>query len=115
MDLSKNKKYIIIAVIIIAIIAFIWWKNKKKEEVKVTESVEEEKQTLFPKEEIMTSFPLQLGSKGPEVKKLQTWMLKNEGAQIKVDGIWGKETDAAVKKFLKLSQVNKEKYESLIK
>ena len=54
-----------------------------------------------------------MGSRGNEVKSLQSWLLKNEGSQIKVDGIWGKQTDAAVKKFLKTNNISKDKYTSM--
>jgi len=38
------------------------------------------------------------GSKGSEVKKLQK-TLNSQGAGLKVDGVWGPKTQAAVEKY----------------
>lgn len=111
---NKNKKtFIIIVVIILLIIVFIWWKNKSNPDDKKEEasgSLDNEKQTITNREDVMGVFPLKLGSRNPEVKKVQSLLLKNEGAQIKIDGVWGKETDAAIKRLLKVDQISEDRY-----
>ncbi len=128
MEPKQKKIILIIAVIVIAIVAFLYFKNKKKKEDESGSQQEPDpasnslgsilnssEKTPNPKgaADTMSVFPLKMGSRNPQVKNLQTWLLKNEGAQIKVDGVWGKETDAAVKKFLKLDNISKDKYASM--
>ncbi len=49
------------------------------------------------------SFPLKKGSCGKRVEQMQVWLLKKKGASFStwgIDGKWGDETDAIVKKFI---------------
>lgn len=52
-----------------------------------------------------TTFPLKKGSKGELVIQLQQ-VLNSKGANLKTDGDWGPLTDAAMKQYLGISQVN---------
>lgn len=119
----EKKTKILIGLFIAAILIglYLWWdkRNKRLEEGKAKDVVTPENiDTILKKDEAIkaaatSKFPLKMGSRSDEVKKLQIWMLKNEGFRGKIDGIWGPETDAAVKKFMKVSEISEEKYKSL--
>lgn len=108
----KEKKYLIIAVIIIiGIIIYTIWRKKQKGIASATDISNEAAPVILNEEKkVVSTFPLKIGSSGPEVKAIQAWLLKNEGAQIKVDGVWGKQTDAAVKRLLKIDGISQERY-----
>lgn len=65
------------------------------------------------------TFPLKRGSRGAFVKKMQQWMIDNKGTAATLpkygaDGIFGSETEAAVKKFLSQDGiVTQQKYNTL--
>jgi len=44
------------------------------------------------------NFPLKMGSRGNEVKKLQAWLNKMNGETLVTDGIFGRLTQSAVKR-----------------
>jgi len=44
------------------------------------------------------NFPLKMGSRGNEVKKLQAWLNKMNGEKLVTDGIFGRLTQSAVKR-----------------
>ncbi len=112
---AKNKKYWIIAILgLIAVVVLIIWR-KKNQELQKAEDVPNEAAPvkLNDQQKVVSTFPIKKGSTGPEVFKVQAWLLKNEGAQIKVDGIWGNETEKAVNKFLKVNGISEAKYKSM--
>lgn len=114
---AGNKKKIIIAIvaIVLLIVTYLWWKNKSQKDQSTDTSNSDTEKTPSPltADDTMSVFPLKMGSRNTQVKNLQAYLLKNEGSQIKVDGIWGNETDSAVKKYLKLDNISKDKYASL--
>lgn len=115
---AKEKKYWIIGILLfIAIVVFVIWRKKNQEQQKAQDvssnEAEPVKITEDKKVVPVSTFPLKMGSRGPEVFKLQAWMLRNEGSRAKVDGIWGKETEEAVKKYLKVNSISQEKYKSM--
>ncbi len=61
-----------------------------------------------------STFPLKMGSKGKEVEQLQAYLVRQYGAQFPlygVDGDWGPETDATVKRLLNRDNVSKDAYD----
>jgi hypothetical protein len=56
-------------------------------------------------------FPLQKGSSGKEVERLQIWLLRNHGWKGTVTGIYDTQTETLVKKSLKRDTVDKILYE----
>jgi hypothetical protein len=101
---AKTKKYLIwsaIALIVFIAIYFLFLKKDKEETIDLGEAV-------------IDPFPLKKGSRGKEVEQLQMYLLKEYGASFPmfgVDGIWGDETDANVKKFLNRDNISKEVYQ----
>lgn len=61
------------------------------------------------------TFPLKYGSTGKEVSNLQAYLNTANTAGIGVDGIWGPETEAAVKKYLGRTEISKELYDELMR
>jgi len=62
-------------------------------------------------------FPLQYGSRGDEVRKLQAWLNENKPSSfsdIVVDGVWGPKTDALVKQVLRVSTLDKNMFNTKI-
>lgn len=55
-------------------------------------------------------FPLQKGSSGKEVERLQIWLLRNHGWKGTVTGIYDTQTETLVKKSLKRDTVDKATY-----
>ena len=120
--MEKKRTWIIIGLLVLAISLYFWWKKRKEVAVatdvpdlsaqNIDKTLTTDSNIIAP---VVSKFPLKFGSRNDEVKKVQIWLLKNEGAQIKVDGIWGKETDAAVKKFLKKDSIEEGQYKSMIK
>jgi len=114
--MKKEHKIILGILAVVAIVAlYMWWKKKKEDKAEFKDNTENEKQPTPREGSVMGLFPLKFGSEGPEVKALQTWLFRNEGAQLKLDGIWGKETDAVVKRILKVSEITEDKYKKLMK
>src|SRR5690349_21531706 len=115
---SNNKKFLIVGIIIlIIIIAFIVWKKKQIQEEPLSKTLPGSNEAapvkLDENKKVVSTFPLKIGSVGPKVKALQAWLLKHEGAQIKINGDWDTKTDAAVKKFLKLDNITEAKYNAM--
>lgn len=114
--MDKEKKYWIIGILaLIALVVFVIWRKKNQELQKAEDAPNEaEPVKLTDDKKIVpvSPFPLKMGSRGPEVFKLQAWLLRNEGA-IKVDGVWGPETESKVRQSLKTSSVSEEKYKSM--
>ncbi len=116
--MDKNKKYIIIAaiVILIGIIAYYFYSKNKSEDTQLGVTGNNTDNTTSPevKSDVKSSvFPLVKGSKGDEVKQLQTFMLKNFGAQFPkygIDGKLGDETIANMLKFLHTDKATKEEF-----
>lgn len=57
------------------------------------------------------SFPLKLGSRGPRVERLQVWLMRNYGRWGKIDGIFGRETEAELKKRLNKTMLDEGTYQ----
>lgn len=58
-------------------------------------------------------FPLKYGSRGEEVKNLQRWLNDHviiPYALLTIDGIWGNNTDAAVRRTLNVTEVTEAWY-----
>jgi hypothetical protein len=55
-------------------------------------------------------FPLQKGSTGKEVERLQVWLLRNHGWKGSVTGIYDAQTETLVKKRLKKNAVDQATY-----
>ncbi|MCU0436725.1 MAG: peptidoglycan-binding protein [Raineya sp.] len=122
---NKGKKiifWVIIGIILLVLVLFFckMWKEKKKKEKREqniananiqevkTDGVQSEPipKTLPSYQEKTDGFPLSKGSVGKSVEQLQIYLLKNWGFQGKIDGKFGDETKAAVKKILGVEEVS---------
>ena len=56
-------------------------------------------------------WPLQPGSEGKEVERLQIWLLRNHGWQGPVTGLYDEQTDRLVRKRFKKTYLNRSNYE----
>ncbi len=56
-------------------------------------------------------FPLQKGSSGKEVERLQIWLLRNHGWKGTVTGMYDTQTETLVKKSLKKDTIDQTTYE----
>lgn len=81
---------------------------KESEELKIVEEA-----PVIKKEIISDEFPLQLGSKGNRVERLQVWLLRNYGYSSKVNSEFDEKTLALVKKHLKMDVIDEEIYNKL--
>ena len=64
------------------------------------------------------NFPLSFGSRGEEVKALQRYLLKIKSSVLPkygADGIWGKETEAAVKLVGLKNKIDYDYFQELVK
>jgi len=102
-----------IAGIVIAIVAYVIWRKSTMVYPVATDSNEAVAVTLDENKKVVSVFPITLGSEGQEVRNIQAWLLRNEGAQIKVDGVWGRETNSAVGRLMGLKEITAEKYKSM--
>jgi LPXTG-motif cell wall-anchored protein len=59
---------------------------------------------------VKSDFPLQIGSRGENVKKLQTYLNQKVNAGLVVDGIFGAKTAEAVKKAIGTDKVSQEMF-----
>jgi hypothetical protein len=127
MEAAKNKKVILIVSIIalVGLALYLWW--KKKQDVQKAEDItpppsgqdipvtKQSNTNTTPKK---STFPLEAGSKGKEVKQLQAYLLK-QGAQFPlygIDGSWGvnsTETTNNVKKILNVDKVDEGLFKKL--
>ena len=64
---------------------------------------------IFKKESSV--FPLQLGSAGKEVERLQIWLLRNHGWKGEITKVFDEKTKKLVQKGLQQDSVNKATYE----
>lgn len=95
------KAWIIISIVVVLIIILIVYiKNKNSENELALKN-----QQNLNKVSQSSVFPLVYGSRGEEVKKLQSY-LNSKGESLVVDGIWGPLTNASVLKVLKTSSVD---------
>ena len=96
--MTKYKNYIIAGVIAaIAIILYFVLKGKKEETTPEAPAVKTGGETP-----LVSKFPIKLGSKGQEVKEIQTALNKRIAPYmlpLKVDGIFGEKTLAMLKKY----------------
>lgn len=109
---GRTKKIIIISVIVIAVLVVIFFFIKRKAKTQAAVVADNINTTVFP---------LKKGSKGTEVKQMQTYIQNQYGTSkapekpnvfplYGIDGDWGDETDAAVQKYLKRSSVSLDFY-----
>lgn len=110
MNFIKNltaKQWIIIAVVIIIIIVLIYYFNKPKTITTTTSTT-----TIIPSNTATNGFPLQMGSRGENVKKWQKY-LNTKGAGLTEDGIWGPLTEAASTKYMGFNSVTEVYFKGL--
>jgi peptidoglycan hydrolase-like protein with peptidoglycan-binding domain len=101
----KNAKPIIIATIIVLTLGtvgfIVYKKRKEKENVVTPPEVGDKEKSPINLGTITNVFPLRNGSRGLEVTSLQKWLNINlkikKLPEIKVDGIFGTETESALK------------------
>ena len=58
-------------------------------------------------------FPLQLGSKGKRVERLQVWLLRNYGYTGKITKVFDEKTLVLVQKYLKTKTIDEKRYQQL--
>lgn len=109
--------WIIIGIVVLLIIALIIYVRSKPEQkdVSANNDVKTNEENAQPK----SVFPLQYGSRGPEVKVFQTYLnsylvVGSTDVPLVIDGIWGPLTNAAALKFWKKGTVSKEEYDTKI-
>ena len=98
----------------------IWFLLKKrKEKQEITETIKKAKTSSgssggrsFSCRYPDSSFPLQFGTCGNKVKKLQSY-LNSQGSALTVDGKFGPKTEAAVQKALGVKTVSEVKFNAL--
>jgi len=66
-----------------------------------------------PKKPVADEFPLQLGSKGKNVERLQIYLLRNYGWAGIVTGIYDEKVQERVMKYLKVTSVSEALFNSL--
>lgn len=112
-------KKIIIPVILIAIIGavayyFLVYKKKKAQADSPATDQDTTGKTPIRQGASMgtmdSTFPLKKGSKGNNVKGLQSFLNKKYKAGLAVDGDYGSKTDSAVKKYLNVSEISQDMY-----
>jgi hypothetical protein len=85
-------------------------KEKSTKQLKVAET------HLLPmpqKTIVGDEFPLQLGSKGKRVERLQIWLLRNYGYTGKLTKVFDEKTLSLVKKHLKTKTIDEKRYQQL--
>lgn len=103
----STRTWIIIAIVLIIIILIIYYSNKKKTVTTTTTS------TMSSALGINSiNFPLQIGSRGDNVKKWQKY-LNTKGAGLVEDGIWGVLTEAASVKYVGFNSVSETYFKGL--
>lgn len=118
----KNKKFwiIVAVVVVITIIVIVIAKRRKakllEQAGQSTDSGSTAGKMVVVKTPAAATFPLQYGSRGPEVVKLQmylNWLIEKDKTGItplNEDGIWGPKTDAAFKTIMRASSMNESTY-----
>jgi len=76
-----------------------------------TQSEKEKKEETPVTKKPPTIWPLQPGSEGKEVERLQIWLLRNHGWKGPVTGIYDEQTDRLVRKRFKKTYLNRSTYE----
>lgn len=112
MKLTKTH-YWVIGIVILVIIIFIYVKWFAPQAVASTLKIKQPSTSYA--QENKTTFPLQKGSQGPEVKNIQHILNIGYGAALKEDGIWGPDTDYQVNVYFDTSSISKEDYDKLLK
>jgi len=72
-----------------------------------------EEVSSLKKELISDEFPLQLGSKGKRVERLQIWLLRNYGYTGQLTKVFDEETLSLVEKHLKTKTIDEKRYQQL--
>lgn len=111
----KNKK-VVILVVAIGIVALSYFLIKKKKAQKEADSLFNQSQS--PSQPVSNDeFPLKNGSKGDNVKKLQDYLnlnIKPPMAKLKVDGMFGPATEAALSSVTSKKTMTKEDFNNKI-
>ena len=77
-----------------------------------TSASEKEKKEKTPiTKQPATIWPLQAGSQGKEVERLQIWLLRNHGWKGPVTGLYDEQTDRLVRKRFKKTYLSRSTYE----
>lgn len=118
----KNKKFwiIVAVVVVITIIVIVIAKRRKakllEQSGQSTSGGTTAGKMVVVKTPASATFPLQYGSRGPEVVKLQMYLnyMNEKNAMglipLNEDGIWGTKTDAAFKTIMRASSMNESTY-----
>ncbi len=86
----------------------------------IVETVVETVASLVPNKEAKTTptpksvFPLQKGSRGPEVKNLQRYINNNSIAKLDEDGIFGTKTETVLKNLWGTASVTQKEYNKML-
>tara|TARA_R110001592_G_scaffold90231_2_gene265424 strand:+ start:422 stop:775 length:354 start_codon:yes stop_codon:yes gene_type:complete len=103
---QKTGIYIGIGIGVLTLGAIGYFLILKRKRSKVEENINSlEVKELTPEPEI--KFPLNIGSKGKEVKIVQSYLNKVGKNPLRIDGIYGKNTANALKKWNKKTEVTK--------
>lgn len=108
------RTWIIIAIIVVIfIIIVLYVKNKNKQvALDAAKSAPKVVVNVAPPAVTQSAFPLKQGSKGAEIKVLQSY-LNTKGENLTVDGIWGPLTQASVVKVLKVNEISSDLFATL--
>lgn len=71
------------------------------------------KPKTLPKKPVADEFPLQLGSKGKNVERLQVYLLRNYGWAGIVTGVYDEKVQERVEKYLKVETVTESLFNAL--
>jgi peptidoglycan hydrolase-like protein with peptidoglycan-binding domain len=125
--MDRNKQIILGgAVLITGIAGYFFFKNKKKKKLLMQNNVNQPYQstngqninnqvTVYkPPVTVKSEFPLQIGSRGENVKKLQSFLNQKINAGLVVDGVFGSKTAEAVKKAIGSTQVSESTFKQYI-
>jgi hypothetical protein len=113
MKVTRKQVIIGVLVIAVAVIIFIIVRKKMKEKKELDES-SDTNTTVDPANigastyQNASVFPLKRGSKGIQVRQLQTYLLKEYGFKGAIDGDFGPITEAAVIKNLNRNNVSED-------
>ncbi len=108
------KQWIIVAIIVVLLIIIIlYFKNKNKAaQIEAAKTAPKVVVNVAPPAVTQSAFPLKQGSKGAEVKVVQSY-LNTKGENLVVDGIWGPLTQASVIKVLKVNEISSDLFATL--
>jgi peptidoglycan hydrolase-like protein with peptidoglycan-binding domain len=125
--MDRNKQIILgSAVVLSGIAGYFFLKNRKKKKLLMHnntglpnestngQNINNQATVYKPPVSIKSEFPLQIGSRGENVKKLQSFLNQKINAGLVVDGVFGSKTAEAVKKAIGSSQVSESMFKQYI-